>query len=145
MTYGRFEIKTEIWSLRDLLKSFEFLELLYLVKVTKTHTQSGLQSSFLSNGLHFPSPARMFCLQHFCLYLYFFTPFLLPLILFQHHLILIQTWPTFFQSCLAPSPLLTLLPKFFHSPSPQLPLLSHSSTLGLLSPTGMFALILESV
>lgn len=74
MIYGRFEIKTEIWSLRDHLKSFEFLELLCLVKVTKTHTQSGLQSSFLSNGLHFPSLARTFCLRHFSLYLYFLTP-----------------------------------------------------------------------
>lgn len=50
---GRFEI----WSLRDHLKSFGFLELLHLVKVTETHVQSGLQSSsqgFLNNGLPFP-------------------------------------------------------------------------------------------
>ena len=85
--HGIVEIGMEIWSLRDHLKSLGLLELLCLVKVTQTHTQSGLQSSsqgFLSHGLHFPLQARIFYLQSLILYLYFLPPFLLPLVLFQH-------------------------------------------------------------
>lgn len=100
--HGIVEIGTEIWSLRDHLKSLRLLELLCLVKVTQTHTQSGLQSSsqgVLSHGLHFPLQARIFYLQSLILYLYFLPPFLLPLVLFQHHLN--------FDPYLVPSPLLT--------------------------------------
>lgn len=100
--HGIVEIGMEIWSLRDHLKSLGLLELLCLVKVTQTHTQSGLQPSsqgFLSHGLHFPLQARIFYLQSLILYLYFLPPFLLPLVLFQHHLN--------FDLYLVPSPLLT--------------------------------------
>ena len=117
----------EIWSLRDLLNSFGLLELLCLVKVTQTHTQPGLQSSsqgFLSHGLHFPFPAIIFYLQSLILYLYFLPPFLLPLVLFQHHLN--------FDPYLAPSTLLTLCSPISPFYLSSLPFHSHPSMIGLL-------------
>lgn len=145
---GRFEIRTVIWSLRDHFKSFGFSESLHLVKLTKTHARSGFQSSsqgFLSNGSHFPLPARTFYLQCLSLYLYFLTPIFIATGIISTSFYFDLGLTYFSSLCLHFPSYNSLLPQFFHSISPQRPLLTHSSTLGLLLSTRMFALLLESV